>query len=142
MGSMISKNFSANEFDCHDGTPVPPELLSNLTRLIFALLQPIRDAWGAPLIVVSGYRTPEYNAKVGGAGASTHLKAEGADIRPIYLRDVTRLYDRIHTLHLENTLTALGGLGRYPNWVHVDTRKVGGRLRQWKGTGIASEPAA
>ena len=44
----------------------------NLRRLVDHVLDPLREAWGAPVIVTSGYRCPRLNAAVGGARRSQH----------------------------------------------------------------------
>ena len=141
--TQLSKSFSLQEFATNDraGTPVPPHLVANVTDLAVGVLQPIRDEWTSPLLVVSGYRTLVWNTAVGGAKASTHLTAEGADIRPVYLRDVDRLHELILSMHTRGLLPMLGGLGSYPRWVHVDIRRLAsGRLRRWAGEGTGSEP--
>lgn len=58
--------------------------LENLSRLAQFCLDPIRHAWGAPILVSSGFRDPEVNALAGGVSHSDHLCQLGAaaDIRP------------------------------------------------------------
>jgi uncharacterized protein YcbK (DUF882 family) len=139
--NALSRSFSAIEFECHSGQSVPAELMTNLEWLANAVLQPIRDEWGAPLIVVSGWRSLTWNLRVGGALKSTHLTAEGADIRPVHLRDVGKLRDLALSKFARGELSGLGGLGDYPRWLHVDTRRpLDGHLRRWTGTGVGSEP--
>ena len=48
--------------------------------LVDQLLDPIREAWGEPIVVSSGYRCKELNALVGGAKNSHHLLGCAADI--------------------------------------------------------------
>ena len=48
--------------------------------LVDHLLDPIRKAWGAPIIVSSGYRCKELNTLVGGVKNSHHLLGCAADI--------------------------------------------------------------
>ena len=48
--------------------------------LVEQLLDPIREAWGEPIVVSSGYRCPELNALVGGAQHSHHLLGCAADL--------------------------------------------------------------
>jgi uncharacterized protein YcbK (DUF882 family) len=137
----LAANFHLDEFDCHDGTAVPGSVLPAVMRLAADVLQPIRDVWTGPLLIVSGYRTPAWNLRVGGVQRSTHLTGEGCDIRPVHLADVPRLHDLILAMHGRKEIPALGGLGEYPRWVHVDTRKhPSGRLRRWHGRAIGSEP--
>lgn len=136
----LSPYFHIEEFRCHDGTPVPDALLGNLMRLV-TTLDICRLAAGAPLNVISGFRTRKHNTAVGGAENSTHLTCEGADIRPG--RDVTP--EELHALVLQHykhkRLPDLGGVGLYPSWVHIDVRKAkDGHLRRWTGLGVGSEP--
>lgn len=62
-----------------DNTP-PPAIKVKLTSLINNLLDPIREAWGGPISVNSGYRCPVLNKAVGGVPTSQHQKGEAADI--------------------------------------------------------------
>ena len=64
-----------------DNTP-SKEHVANLERLVAHVLDPVREAWGSPIIVSSGYRCPELNARVGGVKTSYHLHGMAADIRP------------------------------------------------------------
>jgi uncharacterized protein YcbK (DUF882 family) len=133
----LSAHFSSEEFACHDGTPVPKELLPNAEFLCQAVLEVIRETIGRPVAVISGYRTKKHNDAVGGAARSSHLTAEGADIRA---GDVDTLWRTILRLHEDGHLPGLGGVGRYDNWVHVDSKLAAdGHLRMWGGRGIGSE---
>ena len=58
------------------------EAVKNLERLVSRVLDPLREAWGSPIIVTSGYRCEELNARVGGVKTSYHLRGMAADIRP------------------------------------------------------------
>ena len=54
--------------------------VDNLRELAVSVLDPIRQAWGQPLKVTSGYRSPQLNAAVGGVPTSGHLEGCAADI--------------------------------------------------------------
>ncbi len=141
--TRLSKSFDLAEFCCNDraGTPVPAHLVPNVIDLAVGVLQPIRDEWTGPILVVSGYRTQAWNTAVGGVAGSAHLTAEAADIRPVHLADVDRLLYLILSTYARGLLPLLGGIGSYPRWVHVDIRRLAlGRLRRWTGTGTGSEP--
>ncbi len=62
-----------------DNTP-PPAIKVKLTSLINNLLDPIREVWGSPISVNSGYRCPVLNKAVGGVPTSQHQKGEAADL--------------------------------------------------------------
>ena len=87
MGT-ISKDFSYREFErsevadakriCNVITSF--EVRDSILALTENVLQPLRDAWGKPLKVNSGYRCKALNAAVGGVPTSQHVKGEAADI--------------------------------------------------------------
>lgn len=54
--------------------------VENLLDLAVLVLDPIREAWGQPLIVNSGYRSPQLNAVVGGVPTSAHMEGCAVDI--------------------------------------------------------------
>ena len=63
-----------------DNTP-SDKIKKNLTLFINTVLDPIRDDWGGPIIVSSGYRCPELNKAVGGANTSGHQYGYCADLQ-------------------------------------------------------------
>ncbi len=77
-----------------DNTP-PPDAVVKLTALADKLLDPIREMWGAPITVNSGYRCPQLNVAVGGAVASQHLRGEAADITTGTVSGNKQLFDKI-----------------------------------------------
>lgn len=87
MGT-ISRHFSYKEFEKSDvasrhhinNTITDWEVRDNIVALVENILQPLRDAWGQPLFINSGYRCPELNAKVGGVATSQHTKGQAADV--------------------------------------------------------------
>jgi zinc D-Ala-D-Ala carboxypeptidase len=63
-----------------DNTP-PPFIVDNLRALCVKVLEPLREAVGAPIVVTSGYRCPILNARTPGASStSDHTKGRAADI--------------------------------------------------------------
>lgn len=55
----------------------------HLTELIVRLLDPLREAWGNPIKVTSGYRGFRLNSAVGGSKSSAHCYGYAADIVPV-----------------------------------------------------------
>lgn len=75
MGDL-SAHFSLDEFRDHESGAVidPPCAL-------IAALENLRGQGGnEPLAIISGYRTPEHNAAVGGAPDSRHTHGDAADV--------------------------------------------------------------
>jgi hypothetical protein len=67
---MLSPNFDLPEFQKND--PIPDACLPILTRLAKEILEPVRAQFG-PLIITSGYRSPEANAEAHGQANSEHI---------------------------------------------------------------------
>lgn len=63
-----------------DNTP-SDSIKKNLTLFIEKVLNPIREDWGGPIIVSSGYRCPELNKAVGGVKTSGHMYGFCADLQ-------------------------------------------------------------
>lgn len=122
----VSKDFYLSEFDCRDGTPVPESKVCNVRELAVHL-QALRDHIGEAITINSGFRTPTYNRRVGGATNSMHLQAKAGDL-------VTRshtpkqLHAIIEKLIKEGKMQN-GGLGLYRSFVHYDI----GPVRRWNG---------
>lgn len=57
-----------------------PEVEQNLTALVATILDPLRERYGKPINVNSGYRCQALNKAVGGVRNSQHLTGEAADI--------------------------------------------------------------
>lgn len=71
--------------------------VENLKELAVLVLDPIRQSWGQPLKVTSGYRSPQLNAAVGGVPTSGHLDGHAADLTlsDWSTRKVSELYNLI-----------------------------------------------
>lgn len=104
------------------------QVRANLTALIEKVLDPLREAYGKPIIVTSGYRCERLNRAVGGAASSQHVKGEAADIRSVEdtPEENKKLYDIIVKLGLpfDQLINEYGY-----DWVHVS---FGSRNRRQK----------
>lgn len=54
---------------------------ANLTALVANILDPLREAYGKPIVVSSGYRCAKLNRAVGGVARSQHITGQAADIQ-------------------------------------------------------------
>ena len=82
----LSKSFTLNELTKSqealrlgiDNTPSEEHIL-NLKILCDNILQPIRDFYGMPVSVSSGYRSPKLCEAIGSSRTSQHARGEAAD---------------------------------------------------------------
>ena len=131
----LSKNFTLEELIAsstakqHRVSNTPDkQTIANLGCLVQNLLQPLRDKLRRPIIVTSGYRSPELNKLVGGASNSQHVLGQAVDIQvtgmsPRTLAEfVTRTgltYDQMIVEEVGNT-----------SWLHLSyTRKFNRKER-------------
>ena len=100
-----------------DNTP-GKAVIVNLQNLVDTLLDPIRAAWGKPIVVNSGYRCPELNRCIGGATNSQHTKGQAADIECVSRdpEENKRLFRLIRNLNLP--FDQLINEFDY-NWIHI-----------------------
>lgn len=94
------------------------EIENNLNQLIDNILDPLREAWGEPIIVGSGYRCEALNRAVGGAASSQHKLGQAADIhtKSDSIKDNKKLFELIKQLKLP--FDQLINEYNY-NWIHV-----------------------
>lgn len=89
LSKKLSDNFTLAEFVVSetakkkgiDNTPTLVDIY-HMEELCKYLLQPIRDAWGKPIKVTSGFRCYQLNKAVGGSPTSVHMRGWAADIKP------------------------------------------------------------
>lgn len=79
--------------------------IDNLTRLCQKVLQPLRDIYGKPIIVNSGYRSDRVNKAVGGVPTSQHRKGEAADITAGSKEENKKLFDILKTMEFDQLIT-------------------------------------
>lgn len=108
----ISTHFKASEFQSKDKNE---EVL--ICYELLDVLEKIREHFDRPVIINSGYRTPKWNTKVGGASNSYHCKGMAADIvvKEHTSKEVAEYANKI----MKNT----GGIIRYTNFTHIDVRE-------------------
>ncbi len=79
----------------------------------------LREAWGGPIGVASGYRPDAVNREVGGVAASYHIRGMALDVYPVG--------ESCSTFHKWLSRRWTGGLGDgcHLGFVHIDTRDEG-----------------
>lgn len=114
----------------------PQEWRENRAVVLAATFEDIRQMLGGvPITINSAFRSPEYNAHIGGAKQSQHVFGRALDIQHKTLR-ASMLFAKIREFQRDGALPLLGGLGSYRTFVHIDVRpKVNGRLAVWAKIG-------
>lgn len=97
----------------------PASAVAALHALVDNVLDPLREAWGGPIHVNSGYRCPELNRIVGGTSTSQHQRGEAADITVGTRSGNRRLLALIRRLNLpvDQCIDEKGC-----RWIHVSHR--------------------
>ena len=123
----LSANFSLEEFTASEtaerrrlDNSLPPELLMTAQNTA-EMMEKIRAVLGDnPIIITSGYRSPEVNRAIGSGDSSDHIKAMAVDFKCPAFGSPKAI-----ALHLSNKIDSLGiGQIIYEHtWVHVSTRR-------------------
>ena len=109
------KYFTTSEFD----SPDKPGSGSLMSKTIIEMLDDVRGKFGKPIVINSGYRTEEHNAKVGGkpktktSKGSSHMYGLAVDIK------CTNSTDRFHLIYLLQE-TGFQRIGVAKTFIHVD----------------------
>lgn len=127
----LTKNFTLQELTKSatatrlkiDNAP-SQRIIKNLTELATKVLQPIRDKYGKPIIVTSGYRCEQLNKAVGGVTFSQHCQGQAADIKSVSdsVADNKALFDLIVKM-IQSGEIVVGQLIDEHNydWLHIST---------------------
>lgn len=134
----ISDNFDLEEFVNSptaqkyniDNTP-DEQVKNNIIQLVTNILQPIREEWGKPLMVNSGYRCQALNNKVGGSKTSQHLTGDAADITTGNASDNKKLFHIIVDMCQQNKVTYGQLIDEYNyKWLHISNPIPGRKPNQ------------
>lgn len=138
MGT-ISRSFSWSEFEATSHAAelarkgvrnvIPSfEVRDSVLALVRRVLQPLRDLYGKPMKVNSGYRCKELNEIVGGVPSSQHRLGEAADIHTGSPLETFRL------AHLAKSTPEIWAeidqLICYDTFVHISHKRVGTQRHQ------------
>lgn len=102
----------------------------NLEALVSNVLDPLREAFGKPIIVNSGYRSTLLNNILGGARSSQHTRGEAADITAEDVKDNKQLFEIIRENLPFDQLIWEKGTRTYPEWIHVSFKREGRNRKQ------------
>lgn len=107
-----------------DNTP-DDGIVVNLCNLIGKILDPLREEYGRPIVVTSGYRCEKLNKKIGGSKKSAHIYGRAADIRSSnYDRELNKKIGDILCAHkdvwpIDQVIFEKCDHRGLPSWIHV-----------------------
>jgi len=100
--------------------PDDPAVITNLQTLCEKVLQPVRDHYGRPVVINSGYRGPKLNKAIGSSSKSQHTKGQAADIEiPGVSNKELAEYIRDNLEFDQLILEFYNGVDPSSGWVHV-----------------------
>lgn len=79
---------------------LPKDLLPNVENLITEVLDPLREWYGKPITINSGFRSPALNKAVGGSATSDHMQGRAADITGGSPAENKKLFNLVQSLGL------------------------------------------
>jgi zinc D-Ala-D-Ala carboxypeptidase len=102
-----------------------PEHIENFKILATKVFEPIREHFGVPIRISSGYRSKELNKCVGGSSTSQHSSGEAIDID----QDYTTITNKQVFEYIRDNLTFDQLINEFDySWVHV-SYKANGKQR-------------
>ena len=109
------------------------EHIENMKKLANNIFQPIRDHFGVPIFISSGYRSKQLNDRIGGSSTSQHSSGEAIDIdMDGSSNGVTNkeVFDFIKdNLEFDQLIWEFGTKNN-PDWVHVSYESTGRQRKQ------------
>jgi zinc D-Ala-D-Ala carboxypeptidase len=128
----VTKSDTANRLGI-DNTPEEFDI-KNLRAIAEEVFQPLRDHFGVPLFVSSGFRSKKLNKAIGGSKYSQHMVGEALDIDADVYGSVTNreLFMFIKENLIFDQLIWEFGDDDTPNWVHVSYKDKGQNRKQVK----------
>lgn len=124
----VERSMTAQRFDIQNR--IPEKYLPNLVAQYQNIWQPAREAKGV-IFILSGYRSPELNLKIGGARYSQHMNGEASDARARYCSTLELAQFIAKNCEFDQLILE----GYDPNndqagWVHASFKRNGGNRRQ------------
>ena len=112
-------NANAQSAAFQKNTNPPRELWANIAPTA-RVLDALRGRLDAPIRTLSAYRSPAYNAAIGGASQSHHMFFRAIDFIAQGHSTPLDWANTLRSLRAEGMF--LGGIGTYATFVHLDTR--------------------
>jgi zinc D-Ala-D-Ala carboxypeptidase len=108
-----------------------PEHIENFKKLAENVFQPIRDHFGVPIRISSGYRSKELNTAIGGSLSSQHCQGEAIDIDMdgTSITNAQIFHFIKDNLNFDQMIWEFG-TDKNPDWVHVSYESTGKQRKQ------------
>ena len=108
-----------------------PEHIENFKKLAENVFEPIREHFGVPVRLSSGYRSAALNKAVGGASSSQHCKGEAIDIDMDGTTITNKqIFDFVKEHVNFDQMIWEFGTDANPDWVHVSYNSDGPQRKQ------------
>ena len=115
-----------------NNTPDDEWIVENLKAIAEAVFQPLRNAFGVPIYVSSGYRSLELNKAIGGSARSQHVQGRALDLDADVYGSCTNaeIFNYIRQNLEFDQLIWEYGTEDNPDWVHVSFVRDGVNRRR------------
>ena len=116
----VTKSTTAKRLGINN-VPDDEWVIENLRQVAINVFQPLRDAFGCPIYVSSGYRGPELNRAIGGSLRSQHMEGRALDLDADVYGGCTnsQIFDWIRENVTFDQMVWEFGDQDNPDWVHV-----------------------
>lgn len=104
----------------------------HITELVESILDPLREAWGSPIKVTSGYRGWQLNKAIGGSTTSAHSIGYAADLVPIN-RPMKEFKEFVKNWLITNKIPFDQYIDEHSGnseWVHIGLKNNSGKQRK------------
>jgi hypothetical protein len=127
---QLTKHFSLKEFTKSqtadrkglDNTP-PQDIIPKLSFLATQILEPLRERIQKPIIITSGYRSPELSLAIGSSQLSQHCKGEAVDIEALGMSTLNLAEMIINHFEFDQVILECYKKGDMNSgWVHVSLK--------------------
>lgn len=124
----------------HSGpaVPYPEEWVDDILTTLYLQMEIIRAVWNRPIKLSSVYRSPAYNTAIKGKPKSLHMAGRACDFKVAGIPAAV-VHAKVMELVATGKLPLIRGVGKYPTFVHVDTRQTV-KLATWDETRRSNIP--
>jgi hypothetical protein len=135
MSNKLSQHLTIEEFQGSSPlNKMGQKEIEAAALLAEKVFEPLRAFRGAPIKVNSGYRSPEYNKKIGGAKNSQHTKGEALDL-PLTAEEFHFIKDNL----VFDQLIWEFGSDKKPAWVHVSYSATNNRKQVLRASKVGDK---